>query len=289
MEDVNIPAVDGYPLAGTLFRGGSQLIIVSSATATPRRFYASFAQFLAENGYTVLTYDYRGIGDSAPDSLRGFTAKMSDWALRDMDGVIAWASAELKPSKLILIGHSIGGQSAGMLERRQLVDALVTVSAQSGYWRLQGKGEVVKTLFYVTVLMPLLTRIVGYFPWSWFGSAEDLPAGVAQQWTRWCRQPGYLLDDSRLPLDRYATFSAPVLAYSIDDDAWGTARSVDAMMGAYPNVTRRHIVPAHHGLQKVGHFGFFRPTAQPLWQDVLLWLGKDAVVHLASLSSPAKP
>ena len=60
--------------------------------------------------------------------------------------------------------------------------------------------------------------------WSWFSSAEDLPKGVALQWSRWCRDRQYLLGDNALPLHRYDTFTAPVLAYSFSDDKWGTRR-----------------------------------------------------------------
>ncbi|MCH7669300.1 MAG: hypothetical protein IIC71_08925 [Acidobacteria bacterium] len=94
---------------------------------------------------------------------------------------------------------------------------------------------------------------------------------MSVEWVRWIRSPRYLLDDRTLPLDRYAGFSAPVLAYSIDDDNWRTRRAVDAMMSAYPNVERRHVASSDIGLDTIGHFGFFRPEAKPLWNDVVDW------------------
>jgi predicted alpha/beta hydrolase len=63
-----------------------------------------------------------------------------------------------------------------------------------------------------------------------------------------------------------------VLAYSFDDDDWGTRRSVDDMMQSYPNLERRHVIPAEVGMEKIGHFGFFRPNAKPLWDKPLNWL-----------------
>ena len=149
---------------------------------------------------------------------------------------------------------------------------LVTLSAQSGYWKVQGGQEKGRVRFLVTVLMPLLAHSIGYFPWSRLGAGEDLPKGVALEWARWCRQPNYLLDDQSLPLERYQNFAAPVLAYSIDDDNWGTERAVDEMMRAYPNVERRHVKPQDYGFAKLGHMGFFKPSAQPLWDEVLNWL-----------------
>jgi predicted alpha/beta hydrolase len=163
-----------------------------------------------------------------------------------------------------------------MIENAHRLDAMVGVSAQSGYWGVQGGRERARGRFVVTVAIPLLAHLIGYFPWSWFGPGEDLPKGVALEWARWCRYPNYLLDDKSLPLERYRSFTAPVLAYSIDDDDWGTSRAVDDMMRAYGSVTRRHIAPADYGLERLQHMGFFRDGAEPIWREVVEWL-EDAV------------
>lgn len=101
-----------------------------------------------------------------------------------------------------------------------------------------------------------------------------MPKGVAQEWAGWCRNRDYILGDDTLPLERYKKFTAPVLAYSIEDDDWGTAEAVDAMMRAYPNLERRHLVPAEFGRDSIGHFGFFREGADDLWRDPVTWLDK---------------
>src|SRR5690349_25166291 len=89
-DDITVPATDGYPLAGTLYlpRGTKRhAVLINSAAAVPRKLYRGFAGYLARRGCAVLTYDYRGIGDSRPrtwnghgkpKSLVGFRASMSD-------------------------------------------------------------------------------------------------------------------------------------------------------------------------------------------------------------------
>ena len=273
-RDVVIPARDEYPLAATVYEPEStsrEVVIISSATAVPRRFYRHYARALASSGLTSVTYDYRGIGGSRPDSLRGFGARMRDWALLDMAGVVDWVGANLEPTHLFMVGHSVGGQVAGLLDNSHRIDAMVTLSAQSGHWRLQGGEQRFVVALHAYVSLPLLATVIGYMPWSWFG-AEDLPKHAALEWARWCRDPRYLLGDSTLPLDRYPTFSAPILAYSVADDKWGTRRSVDAMMFAYPSVERRHIEPRRYGLQSIGHVGYFRPESESLWAEGTAWL-----------------
>ncbi len=273
-RDLRIQSRDGFELAATLYepRGAPRgVVIVSSATAVPRRFYRHYARALADAGFSVVTYDYRGIGESRPHSLRGFEAKTRDWGLLDMAGVVDWAGRALAAERIFLVGHSVGGQVAGLLDNGAAIDGMLTLSAQSGYWGLQGSEQKWLVGFHVHVTFPLLTRLVGYMPWSWLGSAEDLPRGAALEWSRWCRDPDYLLGDATLPLERFRSFKAPVLAYSIDDDKWGTRRAVDAMMSAYPNVERRHVEPLSHGLDSLGHFGYFRPSAQSLWSEGIDW------------------
>src|SRR3954467_9401113 len=91
IDDITVPATDGYPLAATLFlpRGAKRhAVLINSATAVPRKLYRGFAGYLAQRGCAVLTYDYRGTGDSRPQartgdkpkSLAGFKASMSDCA-----------------------------------------------------------------------------------------------------------------------------------------------------------------------------------------------------------------
>ena len=272
-EDRRINA-RGHELAASVFEqpGSDTAVLVNAATGVPRQFYKYFAGYLRDHGWTAVTYDYRGIGESAPAGLRGFEARMRDWALIDMPAVIDWLSSEFRPRRLFIVGHSFGGQGIGLIDRPQRVTAMVGVSAQSGYWGVQGGAERYRARFAVTVLIPVLTRLYGYFPWRMFAAGENLPGGVALEWARWCRDRDYLLGDETLPLERYAAFDAPILAYSIDDDDWGTARAVDDMMRAYSHVTRRHLVPADYRVGKIGHMGFFRQGSEAIWDETIAWL-----------------
>lgn len=272
--DTTILAQDGYPLAATLYMPENEpkgVVTINAAMATPRRFYRHYANFFAGQGYTAITYDYRGISGSRSGSLRGFTVGIRDW-IDDIDAVLTYAAETYQAPKLFHIGHSFGGQVAGLLPHSDRISAMMTFSSQSGYWRLQGGREPMKVALFMYVGFPLLCALFGYMPWSKLGAAEDLPKGVALDWARWCRHPRYLRGDDGLPLERYEQFTPPVLAYSFDDDDWGTARSVDDMMTSYPNLTRRHVVPAEVGLESIGHFGYFRPALAGLWGDGLAWL-----------------
>ena len=113
--------------AATLFlpRGTKRhAVLINSATAVPRKIYRGFAAYLARRGCAVLTYDYRGIGDSRqqamvgynqPKSLVGFKASMSDWAALDVTAAVRWMRERYNTLPLTYVGHSFGGQALGLL------------------------------------------------------------------------------------------------------------------------------------------------------------------------------
>src|ERR687893_2495913 len=136
MLDVIIPATDEFPLAGSVFGDlawAKRVVLIAPATGVRRRLYRSFAEFLAGEGFAVVTWDWRGTGDSRPESLRGFGATMRDWGERDLAGVIDWAATRYPSARLSVVGHNFGGQSVGLARNRDRVRRLVTVGAQSGY------------------------------------------------------------------------------------------------------------------------------------------------------------
>ncbi|HKG91465.1 MAG TPA: hypothetical protein VKA84_06235, partial [Gemmatimonadaceae bacterium] len=221
-------------------------------------------------GFGVLTWDWRGTGDSRPARLRGFPATMRDWATKDLAGAISWAEARAPAGAALLgVGHSFGGQAMGLAPNRDRLRALVTVAAQSGYF---GHWPAPARYGYALlwhVGMPVLARAVGYFPAHRLGLGEDLPRGVALEWARWCRRPEYLGDWSG-----HAAFAAPLLTVGFDDDPIAPPRAVEALHVRYgsPDKRRRQVRAEELGVRRIGHFGFFRPTAEPLWREVVEWV-----------------
>ena len=81
---------DQVPLKIHLFEpenSNGKLLLINSATGVKQQVYFSFAQFFTEKGFTVITYDYRGIGLSKPENLKGFKASMRIWGTKDFKTV----------------------------------------------------------------------------------------------------------------------------------------------------------------------------------------------------------
>lgn len=295
-RSLRLPARDGFKLAATLYEpqgngawGHETLVVISSATAVPRTYYDGFARFLAGRGFAVLTYDYRGIGESRPRSLRGFEARMHQWGEEDLAGVIDWACRRVQPARLLSVGHSVGGQLVGLAENNERIGALLTVASQSGYWGHWPSPERWRVALYWHLVFPVVSRAFGYMP-GWMGIKEDLPGGVAREWAAWGRRPQFLLDGHEERRAGFERFARPIFAYSFEDDGFAPRAAAVALLHFYRNsrVVHRHIVPHTAGLPPVGHFGFFRDRFRDtLWEEAAGWLERHAA--RVPVEEPATP
>lgn len=275
MISVNIEALDGLSLPATLFETEDAPIaiaIVSPATATPRGFYHSFCRYLATHGIIAVTYDYRGTF-GAPRELRASDARMRDWGELDFPGVVEWVKERYPSLPLYAVGHSVGGHVLMMAPNAAKIERAVTVASQSGFWRLYRGFEKYRVFAFVKAIMPLLTRIFGYFPGKHVVFGTDLAPGVLYEWSKWCTSPGYFFDDASMTsLANAHDLIAPVLMIGLADDPWATPRAIDAIVPGFTDakVTRREIDPASVGARGIGHMGFFRKEyATSLWPIVL--------------------
>lgn len=280
-EALAIPARDGFELAATRVapeapEADAPLVLIQPATAVPRKIYAPLARFLAARGAIVFTYDYRGVGGSRPKSLRGFHARMRDWAALDAAGVVDHALGAYPGRRLLGIGHSFGGQAFIIQPGNDRFARVLMIAAQAGYWRLVAPRERGRVYAMLKAVIPAIGAAVGYVPGKQLGLGEDLPLGVFMEWRRWVLSPRYYYDDATLDLlDNAARLTAPVLAVGTADDPWATPPAIDLLVSGLKNapVERRTIAPEEAGVAKLGHFDLFRADHQKtIWPQLTDWL-----------------
>jgi predicted alpha/beta hydrolase len=287
IDDITFPATDGYLLGASLYlprRARRNAVLINSATAVPRKIYKGFASYLASRGCAVLTYDYRGIGDSRqksfvgynqPRSLVGFPASMSEWAARDVTAAVAWMRERYKNMPLIYVGHSFGGQALGLLPNNTEISRALLIAAQAAYWRLMTAPERYRVYLMLNFIGTPLTRLMGYAP-GWSGIGEDLPKGVFLQWARWVMSKRYLFDDRELPaLVNFRNYRGALRALCLSDDPWATRPAIEMLCAGFTSMTPEilTVTPAEAGVARIGHLGFFRPEHRDtLWKGAAEWL-----------------
>lgn len=292
-HSLTLLAKDGYPLSATRYPAVGQVrghLVMAGATGVPQGFYRHFALFAAERGYTTLTLDYRGIGQSKPASLRGFDMQYMDWARLDLAAAVdAMASDEVP---LFMVGHSFGGHAFGLLPNHHSVARMYTCGTGAGWHGWMPPAERLRVLLMWRVVGPMLVRWKGYLAWSHLGMGEDLPLNVFREWRHWCRFPRYFFDDPATAVHMTAQFdriTTPIVAANALDDLWAMPASRDAFMAGYRNSPYRavDVDGPGQGLGAVGHMGYFRRHAQPLWAEMLAWFEEHPPLHQTPQASNA--
>jgi predicted alpha/beta hydrolase len=288
---VAIHTGDGVALGATEFRGADPpraTLLIHGATAVPQTYYARFATYLAEQGVRVITYDYRGVGASRGTSLRHSTATMSDWAFRDAPAAMTYARISSSGRPLVTLGHSFGGQLLALHDSSHRVAGSVLVGVQFGYlghWAWPRRAQLA---WWMRGVVPAASKLAGYVP-GWAGLGEDLPAGVASEWAKWCRHPEYLAAYVPGALERLGRFDKPTLSFSFTDDEFAPKRAVDHFHALLARAPLHHVTlhPRELGVPSVGHFGFFRrAVGEPLWNSVLAFVARVTTDTTPRLDQP---
>ena len=256
------------------------MVIINAATSVRCAYYSRFAEYLFRHGLDVMLFDYRGIGVSRNGSLRGLAASWSDWGALDTQAMLKRAQREYTGQPIDMVGHSFGGCAAGLAASAPLIRHLVTVGAQFAYWRDYAPAQRWQMLAKWHAIMPLLTRVCGYFPGKRLGWLEDTPAGVVKDWsalsTRYETLPS-ARNAASLPFCRV---TAKTLAISLSDDPFGTVAAIERLLSYFSASPRTHlrIAPEDINEAAIGHFAFFHSRFQEnLWPIALAWLQKGAL------------
>jgi predicted alpha/beta hydrolase len=266
-----VTADDGRALTVNVFEPSGTtrgVALVVPAMATPAGFYAAFARWLGDRGIRAVTFDYRGMEDRA--ALRAESADVDRWTA-DAGDVLTAVADEAAGLPVTWIGHSLGGQIVPFVDHARLA-SVVTVAAGDGYWRRNAAAVRWKVPFLWWVAAPLAIRLTGYYPGSRLGMVGDLPAGVMQQWSRWCRHPEYLQADHPEAPGLFADVKVPLMSLSFTDDELMSADSIRHLHDWYTGTeqVRQRYSPDQLDGRRVGHHGFFRPANQDLWDELVL-------------------
>lgn len=283
-EDVGLVTEDDHTLRGTWYApasGGApdRAAVLNCGAGIACRHYRHLARFLASAGIGVLAYDYRGVGVSRPSSLANFHATIEDWSEYDCTAATRWLAARCPRARLTGIGHSFGSLLFGGSRAASLVDYYVMIGPHTGYYGDYRRAYRIPMAVVWHLAMPAITRMFGYFPARRLRLGDDLPKGVALQWGHQRRTPAeHLQAGDRLGrlIGDCSRVTGRALLVLVADDGFGTAAGAARVRDYFPGLAFEQwlIRPADVGLARIGHFGFFKPTAaDTLWPRLLAHLG----------------
>ncbi len=279
MESYTVHSFDKYPISVhefTPLRPNNKTIVFAPAVAVPQKFYFSLAEYLANKGCNVFTFDYRGIGSSMSKSIQSLKAYgFFSWA-SDFKAVSKHAKEEFPNNKQYMIGHSYGGNSLGFSDAYQYYDKYLTIASQFGFYKHFKLRMQLLIYLNFKFFVPITTSLLDYYPSGWFGLGKPLTTKAVKDWATYLLHPDSMLHLAKSKsLTHYQDIKEPMLLVSIEDDLFAPKKSVDILGNrVYCNadVTRKHLTPSDFNLKSIGHFDFFRKKNQDiLWPIVNQW------------------
>src|SRR5258705_6539967 len=266
-----------------------RVIVISPSAAITQEFYSEIAYFFRENNFAVISFDFRGTGESAPAALKGFEASLENWALQDIDAVLRYTKNLFPKHELIFIGHGIGGEIIGLATASQFINRIILVNcalscSRLRHWKERIWVEVLKNF------IKLPSWLFGYFPGKGLKILNNLPKGVMDEWIHWCNNGNGLFDE--FSDHNYRRLQVPLLAFSFSDDWRSQENGMQALLEHFSLacITWHHINPKQLDKQRIGHSGFFKPRfKKDLWPLVLDWINDKKREETGVFSLTKKP
>jgi alpha/beta superfamily hydrolase len=130
-EEISFTTEDDLEIYGYIYRGGGDLaVILAHQRARPQpglpetqKSWQYFAEELATKGYTVLTFNFRGIGKSEGD-----IDMMENEVVKDTRAAIEFLQAE-GYDRIVCIGAELGGTSCMEAAQDHELEGLVVIAA----------------------------------------------------------------------------------------------------------------------------------------------------------------
>ncbi len=133
-QAVSFQTADGLTIHGHLFGSGEKIVILCHMRPSDQTSWYGFAEELAKAGYSALTFDFRGYGESEGKK------ELSKIDL-DVEAAIA-AMRERGYGSIYLVGASMGGTASLIVAAREDVAGVVTVSAPARFEDLNAEEVV---------------------------------------------------------------------------------------------------------------------------------------------------
>jgi predicted alpha/beta hydrolase len=274
-QSESIRTKDGCKLAANVYRPdgeASTVVLIAPSAESTQDDYHDFSCYLSGYNIAVITFDFRGVGHSAPDKLRGFKATLKQWAQQDLDAMLRFTKQAFPKQELIFMGHGIGGEMVGLAAASQFINRIILVSCALSCSRLRNWKERV-WLGSMKQFMKVVSWVFGYFPGRSLNVLNNLPKGVIYELINWCNNDNGLFDD--FSDHNYRKLQVPLLILSFEDD-WRTQQAgVKALLMHFEGSVFEwhHVSPQHLHTTYIGHSGFFRPQCRDnLWLMVKDWM-----------------
>jgi len=242
--------------------------VLHCATGVPAAYYGKFAQWVADQGFAILTYDYRS--DANP---KRSEITMADWGIHDQNAALNTLIDLFPQIDIRVIGHSLGGLTTAFHENAHRISSFTAVCSGPAFWRRAPFPHNLTAAVFWYVMGPLGILLTGSVPSRLLGTPRPIEAAAFRQWRRWCCNWDLHKPDwgKSLPNPDLDAVTARLNLIGVSDDGLVPPHCVADLAKFYPNADSHFetVTPADAGIDAIGHLSIFRPKCASLWPKLL--------------------
>lgn len=238
------------------------IILLFPALGVRASFYKGFAQALSDQGFHVVTADWRGMGKSSIRPSRAVDFGYKE-LVADLGEMISAVKQHFPESKgFFLMGHSLGGQIESMFISKQSgqIDGLILIASCMVYhtgWKEIGGSWRIKL---ICRLFPFIARIVGHFPGKAIGFGGREAKTVMRDWGYNGLTGSYAPKGDDFDYDAaLAQTTFPILAMSMQGDNFAPKAAVENLYRKFHSdspVRHLHISSEEADTPKLNHYNW---------------------------------
>jgi predicted alpha/beta hydrolase len=304
-ESLEIRTIDDRALGAELCEPRGRRIVGTAIFAHPmfasktvfaRPRGGGVARLFLEAGWRTLAFDFRGHGESTTHG-EPRTPEEQPWGYDDLvridlPAVVEAARARWPRSRLVVVGHSLGGHVALAAQGSGLMaaDALIVAGANLWMRHLEPSRRRWLAKLAASTGMAIMARNHRYFPARALRlGSDDEAKPYIDDITRFAMQGRWTSRDGAIDYEAgLATIQVPTFALSSTGDTfYCRPESVERLMATVPRCTHHRVTRDDQGGPAPGHMALVTSaTSREGWRRGLEWLRSSSA---APSSSPSHP
>lgn len=262
IQKQRLPVAEHSTVEITVFQHNSfktgVTFIFTPAMGVPAAYYKPFALGVADQGWAAVIMELRGAGASSVRASRKADFGYHEFITEDIPEVIHTAERMFPENRIILAGHSLGGQLNTLFAalNPQKVDALVFIAACTVYYKGWPFPKNIGVLAGAQAAAAI-SKAMGYFPGHRIGFGGREARRVILDWARNARTGEYRIQNNDADFESLARqIDLPVLSLSFKGDQLCPERAARHLTGKLKraDVTHIHLSEKDTPYRSLHHF-----------------------------------
>lgn len=253
------------------------VILCLPAMGVRAAYYEVLADTLADEGFHTVLADHRGNGGSSVRASRRVSFGYTDILELELPAIVETVCQEFGTERVVIVGHSLGGQMGLMFAARSERVSHVALVASGSAWYRKVPGIRSVGRFLGLQLMFVTTLLWGYLP-KWLPFAGQEARRIMLDWGFESMTGRYRVSRSSVDYEKaLAESTAPTLFVVFPDDPFVPGACSEHLAGKLrtAKVARQEITPEQLRLKKTDHFRWVaRPQA--VAATVTEWINQNA-------------